>query len=229
MGGIVALFGRSGKLAFVERWATFDCYGTLVDWNAGIRAELARIFGESDADAKLGQYHELEPVVEHDDPGLAYRDVMARVLERLGASGEERDALGESLPTWPVFPEVPPSLEEARRRGWRLCILSNTDREFIDTSMAAIGVPFDRAIVASEIGSYKPAHAHWRTFEAEVGRMPDVHVAASLVHDVAPAKELGIPSVWINRLAEDSDGYAPNRELPNLTSLPEALDELAPA
>jgi 2-haloacid dehalogenase len=213
----------------VERWATFDCYGTLVDWNAGIRRELARMFGEAAADAKLAAYHEVEPVVEHDDPGLSYRNVMARVLDRLGASAEDRDALGESLPAWPVFPEVPASLEEARRRGWRLCILSNTDRDFIEASMAAIGVPFDRAIVASEIGSYKPGHRHWRTFESDLGKLPDVHVAASLFHDVAPTAELGIPSVWINRLAEDADGYAPTRELPNLTGLPEALDELCPA
>jgi 2-haloacid dehalogenase len=213
----------------VERWATFDCYGTLVDWNAGIRRELARMFGEGEADAKLDAYHELEAVVEHDDPGLSYRDVMARVLDHLGAPVEERGALGGSLPSWPVFPEVPTALEGARARGWRLCILSNTDRDFIDVSMAAIGVPFDGAIVASEIGSYKPGHGHWRTFESDVGRLPDVHVAASLFHDVAPTAELRIPSVWINRLAEDADGYAPTRELPNLAGLPEVLDELAPA
>ena len=204
----------------MERWATFDCYGTLVDWNGGIRRELARIFGEEAADAKLAAYHELEPVVEHDDPGLSYREVMARVLERLEAPTEERDALGRSLPAWPVFPEVPAALEGARARGWRLCILSNTDREFIDASMAAIGVPFDRAIVASEIGSYKPAHGHWRTFEQGVGRLPNVHVAASLFHDVAPAGELGLPCVWINRLGEDSGSLAPARTLPDLHDLP---------
>jgi 2-haloacid dehalogenase len=221
--------GARVKSVTVERWATFDCYGTLVDWDGGIRRELARIFGEDAADAKLAAYHKLEPAVEHDDPGLTYRDVMARVLDRLGASAEDRDALGSSLPSWPVFPEVPGALKEARDRGWKLCILSNTDREFIDASMAAIGVSFDRAIVASEIGSYKPARGHWDAFEREQGRLPDVHVAASLFHDVAPTAELGIPSVWINRLAEDSDGYAPTRELPNLTGLPEALDELASA
>jgi 2-haloacid dehalogenase len=211
----------------VERWATFDCYGTLVDWNGGIRRELARIFGE-EADAKLAAYHELEPVVEKDEPTLSYRDVMARVLERLGAPEDERDALGESLPSWEVFPEVPRALEQARARGWRLCILSNTDRDLIDASMAAIGVPFDRSIVASEIGSYKPALGHWQAFEKEVGRLPDVHVAASLFHDVAPTSELGIPCFWINRLGEDRDGYRPSREAPTLVSLAEVLDELAP-
>ncbi len=119
------------------------------------------------------------------------------------------------------------ALEEARRRGWSLCILSNTDRDFINTSMAAIGVAFDRSIVASEIGSYKPAHGHWRSFEQQVGRLPDVHVAASLFHDVAPAGELGLPCVWINRLGEDAGSLAPARELPNLNGLGETLDELA--
>ncbi len=222
-------FAAVGKVGLVERWATFDCYGTLVDWNGGIRRELARIFGEGEADAKLAEYHRLEPVVEHEDPALPYRDVMARVLERLGAPPEERDALGRSLPGWSVFPEVPGALEQARARSWRLCILSNTDRELLDASMAAIGVPFDRSIVASEIGSYKPAPGHWRAFEGHVGRLPDVHVAASLFHDVAPTTELGVPCSWINRLRESADGYAPARELPTLAGLAEALDELAPA
>ena len=213
----------------MERWATFDCYGTLVDWNAGIRSELARIFGEEDADAKLAEYHRLEPVVEEEEPTLAYREVMARVLERLGVPAVEREALGRSLPGWGVFPEVPGALEQARARSWKLCILSNTDRDFIDASMAAIGVPFDRSIVASEIGSYKPAVGHWQAFEKQVGRLPDVHVAASLFHDVAPTTELGVPCIWVNRLRESGDGYAPARELPTLAELADALDELAPA
>jgi FMN phosphatase YigB (HAD superfamily) len=133
------------------------------------------------------------------------------------------------LPGWGVFPEVPAALEEARDRGWRLCILSNTDRDFIDASMAAIGVPFDRAIVASEIGSYKPAHGHWRAFEAATGRLPDIHVAASLFHDVAPTNELGIPCIWVNRLGEVPGDLSPRRELTDLAGLPEALDELVPA
>jgi FMN phosphatase YigB (HAD superfamily) len=171
----------------------------------------------------------VEPVVEDEEPTLAYREVMARVLERLGAPAEERDALGASLPSWSVFPEVPGALEQARARSWRLCILSNTDRDLLDASMAAIGVPFDRSIVASDIGSYKPALGHWHAFEKAEGRLPDVHVAASLFHDVAPTTELGVPCIWINRLREDVDGYAPARELPTLAELAEALDELAPA
>ena len=95
--------------------------------------------------------------------------------------------------------------------------------------MAAIGVPFDRSIVASEIGSYKPAHGHWCAFERELGRLPDANVAASLFHDVGPTDELGVPSVWINRLGETPRAALPTRELTDLSALPETLDELVSA
>jgi 2-haloacid dehalogenase len=216
----------------VSRWATFDCYGTLIDWNGGIRAVLARLWPDADADALLRRYHELEPEIEHDEPGLRYREVMRRVLARLGEvpPGEE-DALGESLPSWRVFPEVPHALEEARRRGWKLAILSNTDRDFIEASKARIGVRFDETVVASEIGSYKPAPRHWHEFAARTGAEPanHVHVAQSVFHDVVPANALGLRTVWINRLGERSNGAAPSRELPDLEQLPDVLDELVPA
>jgi 2-haloacid dehalogenase len=218
-----------------ERWVTFDCYGTLIDWNGGIRRELARLFGDDRADRLLAQYHELEPRIQEDDPGASYRSVMALVLERLAAeesvdlAAVESDALGRSLPGWTPFPEVPRTLREAQARGYRLVILSNSDPDLIRASIEQIGVPFDDAITASEIGSYKPAHGHWREFERRHGRLPDVHVGASLFHDMAPAVELGIPCVWVNRLGERRDGYEPTREIVDLGPLPETLVELAPS
>jgi 2-haloacid dehalogenase len=215
------------------RWATFDCYGTLVDWNRGIRAQLSRLFGEADADRLLDRYHAIEPRVQSQDPALSYRAVMARVLAELAdeegtavPEGEE-DALGRSLPEWPVFPEVRDALARARGRAWKLALLSNTDRDLIDASMRVLGVPFELAIVASEIGSYKPAHAHWQAFYRATDADPErhVHVAQSHFHDVVPANQLGIPSVWINRLGEQGDP-PPCRELPDLTDLPDVLDEL---
>ena len=208
-----------------ERWATFDCYGTLIDWNGGIRRELARVFGEERADAQLERYHELEPTLQAGGE-RSYREVMTEAMAALGAPRGEEGGLAAALPEWGPFPEVRASLEEARSRGWRLALLSNTDRDFIEASMASIGVPFEFAIVASEIASYKPALGHWRAFEDEVGRLPDVHVAASHFHDVVPATQLGIPTVWINRLAEAGDP-APTRELRDLTLLPETLAALA--
>jgi 2-haloacid dehalogenase len=199
----------------VERWATFDCYGTLVDWNTGIRSVVG--------DGLLPRYHELEPQVQAADPTRSYRAVMREVSTRLEL--DDADALARTLPVWPVFPEVRTALEDARRRSWKLAILSNTDRDFIDASMTAIGVAFEFAIVASEIGSYKPALGHWRSFEQRVGRLPDVHVAASHFHDVVPATTLGIPTVWINRLGERFEP-APTREQRNLVALADTLDEL---
>jgi 2-haloacid dehalogenase len=208
-----------------DRWATFDCYGTLIDWNGGIRAQLARVFGEERADELLHRYHELEPELEADGT-LYYREVLTEALRRLGAPDGEQTALADSLPDWQAFPEVPQALEEARGRGWKLAILSNTDRDYIEASMRRLGGGFELAIVASEVGSYKPALGHWRAFEQQVGRLPDVHVAASLFHDVAPANELELPSIWINRFGE-TPGPRPTRELANLSGLADTLDELA--
>jgi 2-haloacid dehalogenase len=199
----------------MDRWVTFDCYGTLVDWDSGI----ASVVG---ADL-LQRYHELEPQIQAENSTLSYREVMREVLRRLELA--DADALGRSLPGWPVFPEVPGALESVRERGWKLAILSNTDRDFIEASMSSIDVPFELAIVASEIGSYKPALGHWRAFEERIGRLPDVHVAASHFHDVIPATKLGIPTVWINRLLETAEPR-PTRELPNLENLSDTLDEL---
>jgi 2-haloacid dehalogenase len=208
-----------------DRWATFDCYGTLIDWDGGIRGQLARVFSNERAGELLERYHELEPELEADGK-RSYREVLTEAMRQLGASEADESALADSLPEWRPFPEVLQALEESRGRGWKLAILSNTDRDYIDASMERLGVPFELAIVASEIGSYKPALGHWRAFEEQVGRPPDVHVAASLFHDVAPANDLGLQSVWINRLGEQP-GPEPTRELPDLTRLAETLEELA--
>jgi 2-haloalkanoic acid dehalogenase type II len=208
-----------------ERWVTFDCYGTLIDWNGGIRRELARVFGEDRADELLERYHQLEPELEADG-SRSYREVLTQAMHRLGAPAGEEEALADSLPSWQPFPEVPQALAEARERGWQLGILSNTDRDFIDASMQLLGVPFELTIAASEIGSYKPGLGHWRAFEERTGRLPDVHVAASLFHDIAPANELGLPSVWINRLGEEP-GPRPTIEQTTLTGLADSLEEAA--
>jgi 2-haloacid dehalogenase len=212
-----------------DRWATFDCYGTLIDWNGGIRRELARVFGEDRADERLDRYHELEPALQVGGT-RSYREVMTEAMRGLGAPDDEVAGLAEALPSWGPFPEVQPALEDSRSRGWKLAILSNTDRDFIEASMERIGVPFELAIVASEIGSYKPGHAHWSQFFEETGapRETHVHVAQSHFHDVVPATELGLRSIWVNRLGESAEP-APTRELHDLVALPDTLDELVAA
>jgi len=204
-----------------ERWATFDCYGTLIDWNGGLRSALG-------SDELLDRYHELEPRVQAEDPTSSYREVMTEVARRLDV--DDPVALARSLPAWQPFPEVHAALDEARAQGWKLAILSNTDRDFIDASMQTIGVPFELSIVASEIGSYKPGRAHWDRFFLQTGAATDqhVHVAQSHFHDIVPARSLGLTTVWVNRYGERAEP-APTRELQDLSRLPETLDELVPA
>jgi 2-haloacid dehalogenase len=215
-----------------DRWATFDCYGTLIDWLGGIRDTLADLWPEHDAELLLGAYHEIEPEVQR-GRAISYRDVLTETLQKvahregLDLAEDERAALAESLPSWPPFPEVPASLAELRERGWRIGILSNTDPDLLGASLDLIGVPVDLRITAAEAGSYKPAHGHWERFFAQAGadRARHVHVAASVFHDLRPAAELGLCAVWINRLNEASD--APRAaELPDLAALPNTLDEL---
>ena len=218
-----------------DRWATFDCYGTLIDWNAGISAVLERLWGVEQAPKLLERYHELEPEIQA-ERYRSYAEVMTLTLEALarevgyGIPEGESGILAQSLPEWPPFEEVPESLAELRRRGWKLAILSNSDRELIGASMKRLGVPFDVAIVAEDVHSYKPAHAHWERFYelTTADREHHVHVAQSHFHDIVPANELGLTSVWVNRLGESGDPE-PTSEIRDLTPLPDTLDELVPA
>jgi 2-haloacid dehalogenase len=217
-----------------DRWATFDCYGTLIDWDSGIRQTLARVWPEENPERLFHRYHDGEQRVQ------AGRDIPYRLVlrETLGAIAEaeglellpaDEDAFAEALPSWRPFPEVTGSLEELRNRGWRLAILSNSDPDLLDASLRTIGVEVDVRITAAEAHSYKPAFGHWDTFfrTTTADRERHVHVAASLYHDVEPCAQLGLPCVWINRLDGSSD-LPRAGELFNLAALPGALDALVP-
>jgi 2-haloalkanoic acid dehalogenase type II len=206
-----------------------------VDWESGIAGTLSRLWPDRDRAALLALYHVAEPKAQANS-GAPYREIMARALRMLADENglelapREKDALASSLPDWPVFLEVPRVLGELRGRGWRLGILSNTDPDLLDASLERIGVQPDLAITAADAGSYKPALGHWERFFERSGadRERHVHVAASLFHDIAPARRLGIQAVWINRLGEQSD-LVRAAELPDLSGLPEALERLVPA
>ncbi len=226
----------------MERWATFDCYGTLIDWEGGLAGVLGRLWPGVPVRQLLEGYHRVEPRVQRGS-ARPYREVMRDSLRQVAAerglalAATDADALGSSLPTWPAFREVPAALGELRRRGWRLGILSNTDPDLLDASLRQIGVPVDAVVTAADAGSYKPAPGHWTRFREVSGAGPDrhVHVAVSLFHDIAPSSRLGIRAVWINRaqdLTNALDGRADlprAAELPDLRLLPDALDRLVPA
>ncbi len=217
-----------------DRWASFDCYGTLIDWMSGIRDTLSELWPERDTELLLGAYHEIEPEVQR-GRSISYRQVLTEGLERLahreGLELEEDDraALADSLSTWPPFREVRSALGNLRELGWKLAILSNTDPDLLDASLSLIGVPADLRITAAEAGSYKPSHGHWNRFfdETRADRSRHVHVAASLFHDIAPCRDLGLTAVWINRLGERSE-LPRAAELSNLAALPETLEQLVP-
>ena len=178
-----------------DRWATFDCYGTLIDWNGGIRRELARLFGEDEptpcSRATTSWSRISRPRTRpartrecSSDSRLESVDSRERRERRAGALAARLVGLPRGARR---------ALDQARERGFRLAILSNSDPDLIDCLDRRIGVPFDDAIVASEIGSYKPDLGHWRTFEQRHGRLPDVHVGASLFHDIGTGSEARAP------------------------------------
>jgi 2-haloacid dehalogenase len=217
-----------------ERWVTFDCYGTLIDWELGIGTALSDLWPEAELERLLQRYYEIEPEIQDDYTG-PYRDVMRMALERIAEeeglaiqSGRE-DVLAESLPTWPPFPEVPAALGEIRGRGWKIGILSNTDPDLLDASIALLGVDVDVRITAAEAGSYKPKHGHWKKFFDVTGVDKDqhVHVAASVFHDISPAEEMALKTVWINRAGEITN-LPRDAELEDLTELPQVLDQIIP-
>ncbi len=192
---------------------TFDCYGTLINWEAGILAEL-RPWAERhkikvEDDAFLRAYGELEPACEHELPGKLYPDIMAEVHRRLayrfGAKADEAaaKAFGGSVGRWPAFPDSAAALQDLKRRH-KLAILSNVDRKSFAASNAKLNVAFDLIVTAEDVGSYKP---DLRNFEQLLREMKGIgiekgsilHCAQSLFHDIAPAKRLGLKTLWVNR------------------------------
>ncbi len=219
-------------------WVTFDCYGTLIDWERGMTdALLPLLAAGTDRTALAERYIEIEAEVEKVErvDHLRYREVLDLASRRLLAEKgrplpEDRPSpLPASLPSWPPFPEVPDALRELRRRGYRYAILSNVDNDLLATSIRAMGIEPDLAITAEDARSYKPARGHWRLFEERTGagKADSVHVAASLYHDIRPTTSWGYRNVWIARRVEPLRGATPTKILPDLTSLPDTIDALS--
>jgi 2-haloalkanoic acid dehalogenase type II len=212
---------------------TFDCYGTLIDWERGIRnafsaaAAAARLPVDPEAAVKL--YVEIEAAVEA-GPYHSYRAVLTetarRIAARLGWPLPESRAgfLAESVPCWPPFPDTNPALRRLADAGYRLGILSNVDDDLLAWTHRHLAAFFEIVVTAEQVGAYKPAPAHFTTARTLIGGSRWLHVAQSYYHDVAPCRALGIPVAWINRKGETAgDGGRPDHEFRTLGELADWL------
>jgi len=216
-------------------WATFDCYGTLIDWEGGVADALAPLLPRGlDRHELATRYIEIEKGVEG-DAYLPYATVLERagraLLAERGVTLAPADPcpLPASIHRWRPFPEVPAALRALRERGIKLAILSNVDRDLIASSIGHLGIEPELLITAEDARSYKPAPGHWRLFHERSGATvaETVHVGASVYHDMVPAHAMGYRTVLIARHGESSP--AALRTLPDLSRLPGTIDELARA
>ena len=192
--------------SMTERWVTFDCFGTLVDWRSGFSAILTPLFGDKTLRV-MRAYDRFEQVLEVETPHRLYKDVLTagllRAAEEVGLPLTESQArrLPEQWGTMSVFGDVEPMLAALRAGGCRLAVLTNCDDDLFAQTQRAFRVPFDLVVTAERVRDYKPAPTHFRHFSRISGARPRdwVHVANSWFHDIAPARDLGIPRVWLDR------------------------------
>lgn len=215
------------------QWATFDCFGTLVDWRHGI-ATGAELICPGHGQELLELYNKHEPQVHRETPGMRYGDVLAEALRRaareagLDMPEDDSSVLAAGLPYWPVFPDVRRALADLRAAGWRLALLTNCDRVFIGESQRRLGVHIDAVVTAEDVGSYKPNLNHFRQFQESFGATREnwVHVAEGYFHDMEPAHEFGIPRVWINRQGLTDDPSITDAVLPDLTDVVRTVERV---
>lgn len=197
------------------RWVTFDCFGTLVDWNSGFDAILRPTAGEKTA-ALIDAYHRAERVLEAESPHRLYRDVLTTgVLTAAGEVGvpmseQQANALPDRWESLPVFSDVEPMLAGLRAEGYRLGVLTNCDDDLFALTAKSFLLPFDLVVTAERVRDYKPSLSHFRYFARSTGGHKGnwVHVARSWHHDITPARELDVPRVWVDRDNTGEDASA---------------------
>ena len=214
-------------------WNTFDCYGTLVDWNRGIAATMEAIAPGRGAELRA-IYEGIEPEVQAERPFRRYREVLAEGVRRSAriASIELRPgddaALAAGLPAWPVFADVGPALGALRDAGHRLAVLSNVDPDLFAGTRERLPVEIDLVVTAADVESYKPGTAHFEHFRelsgATTGRW--IHAACSWYHDIEPAHRLRIPAVWVDRDRGSEDPAIASARIRDLAHLPAVVASL---
>jgi 2-haloacid dehalogenase len=215
---------------------TFDCYGTLIDWETGLRTALRAVFSahavRADVETALEVFAELEAAAERGEY-RPFKSVLQAVLSGLGArlgfspTTEDLQRFSASVKDWPAFPDSAAALTALHRR-YRLAIVSNIDDDLFAFSAARLGVTFDWVVTAEQVGSYKPSLRNFQAAFARIG-VPQgriLHAAQSLFHDIAPANRLGLSTVWVNR-RKGKEGFGatppaearPSLEVPDLRTL----------
>jgi 2-haloacid dehalogenase len=220
-----------------DRWLTFDCYGTVADWNMCMRAAIETIAGATGPAASrlLTAYHQAELELEAAAQWHPYREVLtaglARAADRehitLPPGGEA--ALVQGWPDMQIFADAGPALAALRERGWRLAFLTNCDDDLFATTRAVLPVPPDLWVTAAEVRSYKPDLAHFRKFAEKTGvaRENWIHVANSWVHDMLPAARMGLRSVWVDRDLTGHPAKLADRRVTSMRRLPEAVSDVS--
>ena len=215
---------------------TFDCYGTLVDWESGILEGLKPVFAahhlQLPDEEALALYAECEQAMEA-GAYLTYREVLREVMRRIGQrlnfapTEVETNALVASFPNWRPFPDTVAALRSLKTR-YKLAIVSNVDDDLFAITSRYLETPFDAVITAQQVGSYKPSHRNFEAAIARIGlpRTGILHVAQSLYHDIVPAQELGLAHVWVTRRkGKTASGptlhtdIKPELEVPDMKSL----------
>ena len=190
-------------------WVSFDCYGTLIDWESGILGYVRPLLRANGCEASEAQilnlYSELEPR-EQSGPYRTYREVLASVMHgyakelKFDLSAAEAAGLADSIADWKPFPDTVRGLRDLKSR-YKLAILSNIDDDLFALTATHLEVPIDLIVTAQQVQSYKPSQRNFETLLTRIGGSSRVllHAAESLYHDVAPARRLGISTVWVNR------------------------------
>ncbi len=211
--------GSESSRSAVPAVATFDCYGTLVDWEGGVGTFLYELaLRRGDRDLRPGQQlRDRWEAIQFEllgEPYRPYRDVLAESLRRYEDERGYRwdpadaEAFVRSMRSWQPFPDTRPALRQARAAGLRLVIVSNTDRDIITHTLRHIEVPFDDVVTAEDAGAYKPAEAPFRLALERIGEPPSavLHVAFGFRYDIGPARRLGMRTAWVNRHVEAPPG-----------------------
>jgi 2-haloacid dehalogenase len=212
------------------RWLTFDCYGTIADWNSCMLSALEPVAGAS-AGTLLAAYHRAEAILEAGPQWRSYREILtdglALAARRTGIPVPPAavGALAQAWPQMAIFPDVAEALTALVASGWHLAILTNCDDDLFASTAAKLPTPFEIVVTAEQVKSYKPDLGHFRKFAEMTGATPAnwIHVANSWVHDISPASRMGLRSVWVDRDRTGHPAKFAERRVTAMRRLPESV------